>query len=151
MSLVVNNKSVAINFGQHFVYSAKFDSIFEKGMSLVDKTAQYLDGKGRKQAKSLKSPLSVIYITESMRLTSRLLSLSSWLLSLRKLRTDGVSIRNAIQIRDDLKLKRFGHVSHIKHFDKLPQEFQELIIDSYKLSQQVNCIDRALRTNSYCE
>ena len=46
-------------------------------MGLVERTAAYLDGQGRKEARALRGPVAVLYATESMRLTTRLLELAS--------------------------------------------------------------------------
>ncbi len=49
-------------------------------MTLVEETADYLDGDGRHAARELPRPASIVYATESMRLTTRLMQLASWLL-----------------------------------------------------------------------
>ena len=64
--------------GEHFAASDQFDAIFKEGMGLVERTAAYLDGPGRKEARALRGPVAVLYATESMRLTTRLLELASW-------------------------------------------------------------------------
>ena len=69
-----------ISFGERFAASDQFDAIFKEGMALVERTAAYLDGAGRKEARQLRGPASVLYATESMRLTTRLLELASWLM-----------------------------------------------------------------------
>src|SRR5262249_29257339 len=57
-----------------------FTSLFREGMALVETTAAYLDGPGRKEAKGLDRSAALAYATESMRLTTRLMQLASWLL-----------------------------------------------------------------------
>jgi len=145
MSRMAGEKSIAICFGQYFAHSDKFDAVFDQGMALVEKTARYLDGEGRKEAKSLKPPLSVIYATESMRLTTRLLSLSSWLLTQRSLKRHEISLNDAHVKRKDLSFRPFGRISHIKHLNQLPKRLQDLIRESYALSQHIHQIDRALQ------
>ena len=76
----------AISFGERFQASQQFDQVFKEGMALVERTAAYLDGTGRKDSKGLPSHLTVLYATESMRLTTRLLDLASWLLIRRALK-----------------------------------------------------------------
>ena len=49
-------------------------------MSLVEETAGYLDGQGRAASKVLPRMASVLYAAESMRLTTRLMQMASWLL-----------------------------------------------------------------------
>src|SRR5262245_46244340 len=71
---------VTVSFGERFAASDQFDAIFREGMALVERTAAYLDGPGRKEAKSLPGPAAMLYANESMRLTKRLLQLASWLM-----------------------------------------------------------------------
>ena len=49
-------------------------------MSLVEETAAYLDGPGREESRRLPRPPALAYATESMRLTTRLMQVASWLL-----------------------------------------------------------------------
>ncbi|MEN2494170.1 MAG: hypothetical protein TECD_00061 [Hyphomicrobiaceae bacterium hypho_1] len=144
MSSTVDKKNVLINFSQQFTYSDRFDAIFNKGMSLTDRASRYLDGEGRKEAKLLKSPLNVIYATESMRLTTRLLNLSSWLLLLNSLKRNEISIQDAIRKRNNIKIKPFGNISHIRYLDDLPKGLQKLIRESYTLNNQIYHIDTGL-------
>ena len=69
-------KGVTISFGEHFAASDQFDAIFKEGMGLVERAAAYLDGPGRREARQLRGPASMLYATESMRLTTRLLELA---------------------------------------------------------------------------
>ena len=52
-------------------------------MALVEATANYLDGPGRRESKCLTPYISLSYATESMRLTTRLTQLATWLLARR--------------------------------------------------------------------
>ena len=79
-------KGTTVSFGEHFAASDQFDAIFKEGMGLVERTAAYLDGPGRKEARALRGPVAVLYATESMRLTTRLLELASWLMIRRALK-----------------------------------------------------------------
>ena len=60
--------------------SAAFKTLFREGMSLVEDTAAYLDGPGREESRSLPRAAALAYATESMRLTTRLMQVASWLL-----------------------------------------------------------------------
>src|ERR1700761_4162438 len=65
---------------QTFTGSALFERTFEEGMSLVEETARYLDGKGRAESKDLPRKIAMLYAGESMRVTTRLMQAASWLL-----------------------------------------------------------------------
>src|SRR4030042_608879 len=71
---------VTVSFGAKFAQSDQFRPVFREGMALVEAAATYLDGDGRKEARKLRPPHSLAYATESMRLTTRLMQLASWLL-----------------------------------------------------------------------
>lgn len=60
----------AISFGEKYVESDSFKSVFREGMALVEEAAGYLEGVGRSEAKKLQPELSFAYATESMRLTT---------------------------------------------------------------------------------
>ncbi len=69
-----------------FARSELFDRTFQEGMDLVEETAAYLDGAGRQDAKLLSRSAALAYAAESMRLTTRLMQVASWLLVQRAVR-----------------------------------------------------------------
>jgi len=69
-----------IVFGRRLAHSDTFKSLFREGMALVEETAGYLDGDGRTESRELSRGASLGYATESMRLTTRLMQIASWLL-----------------------------------------------------------------------
>jgi regulator of CtrA degradation len=69
-----------VSFGERLASSQAFTALFREGMALVEETASYLDGEGRTEAKALQRHAALSYATESMRLTTRLMQLASWLL-----------------------------------------------------------------------
>ena len=70
----------SIRFGDRLAASASFKIMFRDGMALVEETAAYLDGVGREEAKTLARADALAYAAESMRLTTRLMQIASWLL-----------------------------------------------------------------------
>lgn len=69
-----------------FAASELFDRTFQEGMDLVEETAAYLDGVGRHDSKRLARRAALSYASESMRLTTRLMQMASWLLVQRAVR-----------------------------------------------------------------
>lgn len=136
---------VTISFGERFQASEQFDQVFREGMQLVEQTAAYLDGPGRREAKSLQPPASVLYATESMRLTTRLLDLASWLLIRRALKEGEITVEEARKKRQRLKLQALGRPSHIKGFGDLPQGLRNLVEASFKLHDRISQLDRAMQ------
>ena len=143
----LETESSAIVFGEKFARSSQFDAIFRESMQLVEKTAEYLDGAGREQAKGLRPPVSVVYATESMRLTTRLLDLATWLLVQRSLKDGDITEEEALAKRENVKLRPFGRPTHIKCFEDLPDGLQDLIIASFSLSDRITQLDLAMRAN----
>src|SRR6201999_1538562 len=71
---------------QDFARSELFQRTFQEGMDLVEETASYLDGTGRQASKLLSRNAALAYAAESMRLTTRLMQVASWLLVQRAVR-----------------------------------------------------------------
>jgi regulator of CtrA degradation len=132
-----------VSFAERFTASEQFDQIFKDGMALVDRTAAYLDGAGRQEAKALTASLNVIYATESMRLTTRLLELASWLLMRRALKLGEITAEEAHVKRRRIRLG-VARPQHVKDYGDLPRAIRALIEESFALQDRVVRIDRAL-------
>lgn len=63
-----------------FTNSELFARLFQEGIELVEETAAYLDSDGRSESRLLSRSSSLVYASESMKLTTRLMQLASWLL-----------------------------------------------------------------------
>jgi len=84
------------------------------------------------------------YASESMRLTTRLLELASWLVIRRALRTGEISREEATAKRRRLKLTTIGRPEHVADFDKLPLRLRDLIDQSFALHDRIMLLDKAL-------
>jgi regulator of CtrA degradation len=135
---------VTVSFGERFTASEQFDAIFKEGMGLVERTASYLDGPGRKEARQLKGPASVLYATESMRLTTRLLELASWLMIRRAFKEGEITADEARVKRGRVKLNAPGRGAHVKGFGELPEGLRGLIESSFALNDRILQLDRAM-------
>jgi len=140
----VPGTGITVSFGEHFAASEQFEAVYAQGMELVERTAAYLDGSGRQEAKKLSSSAALTYSTESMRLTARLLDLASWLLIRRSLRDGDITEEEARRKRARLKLRTSGRPSHVTNFGELPERLQQLINESFVLSDRITRIDRSL-------
>jgi regulator of CtrA degradation len=136
---------VTISFGEHFQASGQFDRVFKEGMALVERTAAYLDGPGRQDSKILTGQATVLYATESMRLTTRLLDLASWLLIRRSLKEGEITDEEAHVKRRRIQLKTLGRPSHTKDFSSLPEGLKNLIDESFQLHDRIVQFDRAVQ------
>ncbi|MEQ1576600.1 MAG: DUF1465 family protein, partial [Hyphomicrobium sp.] len=143
--------ALTVSFGEKFQASAQFDQVFKEGMALVERTAAYLDGEGRRESKALAGASTVLYATESMRLTTRLLDLASWLLIRRGLKDGEITQEEAKRKRARVKLQALGRPSHIKGFDELPVGLRDLVTQSFALHDRIVQLDRAMNTATAAE
>jgi regulator of CtrA degradation len=79
-SLSDSTDKSAVALGPRIVASGGFTTLYREGMALIEDVAAYLDGDGRAESRGLPRETSFVYATESMRLTTRLMQLASWLL-----------------------------------------------------------------------
>ena len=136
--------NVTVSFGERYQASEQFDLVFKEGMALVERTASYLEGPGRAGAKRLGAPANVLYASESMRLTTRLLDLASWLLIRRALKEGEISETEAQKKRSSVSLHGPAKPSHVQGYDTLPEGMRDLISESYALHDRIVRLDRAL-------
>jgi regulator of CtrA degradation len=135
---------ITVSFGERFAASDQFDTIFKEGMALVERTASYLDGPGRKEARQLRGPVALLYATESMRLTTRLLEVASWLMIRRAQKEGEISPAEARVKRDRVRLRAPSRPSHVVGFAELPQGLRGLIDESFSLNDRIVQLDRAM-------
>jgi len=136
---------VTVSFGERFAASDQFDAIFREGMALVERAAVYLDGPGRKEAKALAGPCAMLYASESMRLTTRLLELASWLMIRRSHKDGEITAEQLARKRERVRLTEPGRISHVKGFDTLPAGLQDLIKASFALNDRIVRLDLAMQ------
>jgi regulator of CtrA degradation len=135
---------VTVSFGAKFARSDQFKTVFREGMALVEAAATYLDGDGRKEARKLRPPHSLAYATESMRLTTRLMQLASWLLIRRAVSEGELTQEQAVEEQRKIKLPVTGGDQPSRELGVLPQRLRELIEQSVKLQERVIRLDHML-------
>ena len=143
---VVSSRSNAepIAFTEHYANSEHFQKLYRDGMALVEETASYLDGPGRQESRKLDTDLSLAYATESMRLTTRLMQVSSWLLIRRALNDKSIDRDQARAERRKIQLEAISRPSHVRNFEDLPAKLQELVHKSFRLLDVVKRLDVTL-------
>jgi regulator of CtrA degradation len=116
-----------VRFGRNFVQSEAFKALFQEGMELVEETAAYLDGKGRADSRLLQRHVTIAYASESMRLTTRLMHIASWLLLQRAVAEGEISADQALAERNRVRLASQDTTTTIAQFEALPDRLRELI------------------------
>src|ERR1700753_3779829 len=129
-----------VQFSERLANSAAFGNLFREGMDLVEETAAYLDGAGRAEAKALDRSASLTYATESMRLTTRLMQLASWLLLHRAVKEGEMTLTQANREKPKVKPSA-ADPGPVDMLEKLPQALQELIARSMSLQSRVRRLD----------
>jgi regulator of CtrA degradation len=129
-----------VSFKEKLAGSQAFSVLFKDGMALVEETAAYLDGPGRKESKALKRTAALTYATESMRLTTRLMQLASWLLLHRAVKEGEMSLAQVNQEKTKVKLTA-GEPADEETLKILPEALVDLIDRSRKLLDQVRRLD----------
>jgi regulator of CtrA degradation len=134
-----------ILLSEHFTNSTAFQELFRDGMDLVEETAAYLDGDGRTEAKALERAVGLTYATESMRLTTRLMQLASWLLLHRAVREGEMTLNQANREKTKVKLTA-AEPGITDLIEKLPSQLQALITRSMELQAKVRRLDATMHT-----
>jgi regulator of CtrA degradation len=133
-----------IPFGKKFAESEKFSAVFQEGMALVEATAAYLDSDGREDAKKLPPTASLAYARESMRLTTRLMQIASWLLIRRAVNEGELTPEQALEEKTKVKLKPEQSGEPADGFDELPNRLKQLIDESLGLNRRIIRLDELL-------
>jgi regulator of CtrA degradation len=128
---------------QDFASSELFDRTFQEGMELVEETAAYLDGAGRQDSKLLSRSSALAYAGESMRLTTRLMQVASWLLVQRAVREGDMNPAEACQERYRLA-EPAEDGRHQASGDELPAGLLHLLDRSARLYERVLHLDRRM-------
>src|ERR1700750_2031759 len=119
-------------FSEKLASSQAFADLFKEGMALVEETASYLDGPGRQESKKLDRSAALAYATESMRLTTRLMQLASWLLLHRAVKEGEMSLAQANKEKSKVKLSA-ADTHDPGNLELLPERLGELIARSQAL------------------
>lgn len=130
-----------VYFGSTFVRSDAFRALFREGMTLVEETAAYLDGVGREEAKGLGRHAALAYASESMRLTTRLMQIASWLLIQRAVAEGELSSGQALQERNRVRLATQEAAAETSSTDQLPERLHDLIGLSVRLHARILHLD----------
>lgn len=133
-----------VSFAESFVMSDAFRALFREGMSLVETTAAYLDGPGREESRGLPRMLALAYASESMRLTTRLMQLASWLLLQRAVAEGEISVAQARSQKEKVKLTQQNSSSSDDVIDALPEQLRDLVGQSLRLQARIIHLDQLM-------
>ena len=127
-----------------FARSELFERTFQEGMELVEETASYLDGEGRRDSRLLSRAGALAYAGESMRLTTRLMQVASWLLVQRAIREGDMDAREACLARYRIGAQSVCKAESGDNLDEMPAGLMTLLERSGRLYERVLHLDRRM-------
>ena len=130
-----------IKLAERRIFSQSFKPLYSEGMSLVERAAEYLDGKGRAEAKKMSRLAATLYAAESMRLTTRLMQVASWLLLQRAANSGEMTRDQVASEKSKVRLDTASANPDSTGWNELPADFRELVDHSLSLQTRVRRLD----------
>ena len=127
-----------------FAGSQMFRKTFQEGMALVEETAAYLDGPGRAQSQELPRRAALTYAGESMRLTTRLMQVASWLLVQRAIQEGEMTVAEAAKEKYRLGAREICRATKPDAREILPERLVQLLSRSETLYERVERLDQVI-------
>ena len=131
------DKQTAISIAPRLMASQSFDALYREGMALIEDVAAYLDGPGREESRHLPRDASFVYATESMRLTTRLMQLASWLLLQKAVNEGEISAENARSEKEKVQFSATPSERGGPGWDELPQDLRGYLLKGDRLFERV--------------
>ncbi len=138
-------KSRPVAIGPRIVASGGFDLLYREGMGLIEAVAAYLDGEGRTESRNLPREAAFAYAAESMRLTTRLMQLASWLLLQRAVNEGEISPENARVEKEKVRFSATPSARGGPGFSEMPETLKAFIVRGDRLFERVVQFDRLER------
>lgn len=130
-----------VKLAERRVFSSSFKPLYNEGMTLVERAAEYLDGEGRAAAKTLSRVGATLYAAESMRLTTRLMQIASWLL-LQRAANSGEMTRDQVAAeKAKVRLDTASASTDTAGWTELPDTFRTIVDHSLRLQALVRRMD----------
>lgn len=134
-----------VPIGPRIVASGGYELLYREGMGLIEDVAAYLDGAGRIESRSLPREASFCYATESMRLTTRLMQLASWLLLQRAVNEGELTAETARAEKEKVKFSATPSERGGPGFNELPVVLRGFIDKGDRLFERVQQFDKLER------
>ncbi|MEO9336443.1 DUF1465 family protein [Mesorhizobium sp. SB112] len=130
-----------VKLAERRIFSQSFKPLYNEGMSLVEQAAEYLDGAGRADAKKLSRLAATLYAAESMRLTTRLMQIASWLL-LQRAANSGEMTRDQVAAeKSKVRLDTASAHDEAAGWSEMPDSFLDLVHRSLSLQSLIRRMD----------
>lgn len=129
---------------QAFAGTPLFNRTFDEGMALVEEAARYLDGRGKEEARNLPRKTAMLYASESLRVTTRLMQAASWLLVQRAVHEGDMPSTDATDDRYRLGSKEICFGGRTDEIAGLPRALQDLLARSESLYRRIARLEEIL-------
>ncbi len=133
-----------VRLAERRIFSDRFKPLYSDGMKLVEEAAAYLDGEGRVEAKKLSRIAATLYAAESMRLTTRLMQIASWLLLQRAANNGEMSRAQVAEEKSKVQLETPSASRATQSWDELPLKFIDIVERSLQMQTLVRRFDDEL-------
>ncbi len=133
-----------VRLAERRIFSDSFRELYATGMTLVEDAAGYLDGEGRTAARQLSRVSATLYAAESMRLTTRLMQIASWLLLQRAANAGEMTREQVATEKKKVNLDAAVSDRNAPGWDGLSEEFLNLVDRSLSLQRLVQRVDAEL-------
>ncbi|MBO6717553.1 MAG: DUF1465 family protein [Rhizobiaceae bacterium] len=140
----VDEETKLISLAERRVFSSSFRPLYDEGMRLVEQAAEYLDGEGRTEAKRLSRIAATLYAAESMRLTTRLMQIASWLLLQRAANSGEMTRDQVASEKTKVRLDTASAQADVAGWDELPEAFRDIVVRSLRLQSLVRRMDEEI-------
>ena len=121
-----------------------FEKVFVDGMALVEETAAYLDGPGRKLSSTLPREASLTYAAWSMELTTRLMQAASWLVMQKAVKDGDMHPEDAMQPKYRIHREDPALDAVAQRGRGLPDVFLDLVERAENLFERICRLDQAI-------
>ena len=127
-----------------FAASDLFFRIYDESMAMVRQAADYLELEGVIERQQLSQKMGIIYACESMRLTTRLMQVSAWLLAMRAIRQGELGAADIEARGFRLGAKEVCLGGPVRGAGLLPVRLINLLEASKRLYERVARLDQLL-------
>lgn len=135
----------AIALTPRIMASSGFDALYREGMSLIEEVAAYLEGDGKAASRLLSREAAFLYATESMRLTTRLMQLASWLLLQRAVNEGEITAEHARSEKAKVKFHALPQERGGPGWDEMPGKMRDYLAKGDRLFERVMQFDKTER------
>ena len=133
-----------VRLAEKRIFSERFKPMYSDGMRLVEEAAAYLDGEGRIEAKRMSRVAATLYAAESMRLTTRLMQIASWLLLQRAANNGEMTRAQVAEEKAKVQLETPSASRATLSWEELPKAFIAIVDRSLQMQTMVRRCDEQL-------